>query len=398
MRVCFVGTYPPDRSDLGGSGWVDRRLLAALRAEGHELEIVSVTGPPGERRLPMERIAPTVPRAAVGSDSSPAVGIRAHGIPIRSAGRVPLEVRSDAGRLVRIALGMLVSGEPYLSRKFTAFPGWADAVSLLQARAKGRRVITSGWPGLLLAEHARVEIAAHIAHNVETVIAREHSPRGLRLLGEAARLDRAERRLLGRPGKVYALSRLDAERLDAWGVSAQPISVPLCPRASDRLRAATAPNTIGFIGKAAWPPNARALAALLGPVHRRLDELDVRLDYVLAGRGTEAFADHPRVRAAGPVEAVSDFYRRVGLVVVPRFGAATGISVKVLEAAEHGVASVLPAALAEAIDPAGPWLIADDPAETAEAIQRWRRGEHVPPVVPWAESRSAWTTPAGLWC
>ncbi|APU17750.1 MULTISPECIES: glycosyltransferase [Actinoalloteichus] len=396
MRVCFVCTYPPDRAELGGSGWVDRRLLTALRAEGHEIEIVSVTGPPGERSLPIDQTTPAA-TLTTGSDSAPATGVRTPGIPIRSAGRVPLEVRDDPGRLLRIALGMLVSGEPYLSRKFTAFPGWSAAVSLLGERAKGRRVITSGWPGLLLAEHADVDVVAHIAHNVETVIAREHSPRPLRLLGEAARLGRAERRLLARPAGVYALSRLDAERLAAWGVPAQPISVPLCPQPG-RSRTSDVPATIGFIGKAGWPPNARALEALLGPVHDRLGELDVRLDYVLAGRGTEAFADHPRVRAAGPVDSVSDFYRRVGLAVIPRFGSATGISVKVLEAAEHGVASVLPAALAEAIDPAGPWLIADDPVQTADAILRWRRGEHVPPVLSWAESRAVWTTPAGLWC
>lgn len=291
---------------------------------------------------------------------------------------------------------MLISGEPYLSRKFTGFTGWASAISLLQARAKGRRVVTSGWPGLLLAENAGVDVAAHIAHNVETVIAQEHAPRPLRMLGEVDRLRRAEQRLLAHPDRVVALSHRDVQRLAAWGVSATPITVPLCPVGVVRSRRPGAAPALGFIGKAGWPPNARALAALLGPVHQRLTELDARLDFVLAGRDTENFATHPRVRSSGIVDSVADFYRQVDLVVVPRFGTATGISVKVLEAAEHGVASVLPADLAAAIDPAGPWLIAEDAVQTADAVLRWRRGEQVPPVLTWAQDRAVSTAPLGL--
>lgn len=83
MRVCYVSTYPPDRAELGGSGWVDRRLLAGLRAEGHDVEVVSVTGPPGERTLPIDVEAHQDPRPA-GLATTPAPVVRP---PASSCGR-----------------------------------------------------------------------------------------------------------------------------------------------------------------------------------------------------------------------------------------------------------------------------------------------------------------------
>jgi hypothetical protein len=242
---------------------------------------------------------------------------------------------------------------------------------------------------LVLAAAARVPVAAHIAHNVESTIAVEHSPRALRLLGEIPRLRRMERRLLGIPDHVFALSRRDAAELD---VPATALPVPLASAAAG----VSAGHTVGFIGKASWPPNERALQVLLGPVHDRLSAMNVDVDFVLAGKGTEQYADHPRVVAAGPVADVADFYARVGVAVVPRFGASTGVSVKVLEAAEFGVPSVLPRSLAEAIDPDGPWLVAESADEVAEAIRRWRSGERAPEAVGWARRQDTARTAALL--
>lgn len=339
MTVCLITAYPPARRELGGGGWVDRGVIHALRDAGTEVRLLTVTGPEG-----------------AWDDE---------GYQGESAGRVPLEVRGDRWALARIAAGMLVSPAPYLSRKFTAFPGWSAVVDLVRRRS-GDSVITSGWPALLAAEAAGVPVAAHIAHNVESVIAEEHAPRLLRLLGENRRLPPAERLLSRWPERVFALSRADAKRLVEQGVAARELPLPM-RRVSERTNA----RAVGFIGKASWPPNATALRVLLTEVHDRLGERGVDVGFVLAGRGTEEFADHPRVISSGWIADEADFYRRVGLVVVPRFGASTGISVKMLEATEHGVAAVVPAALADAVDPTGPWARADTPAEMAEAISRW---------------------------
>jgi len=366
-RICFVTSYPLSRQDLGGSGWVDRRLLPVFAGLADELEVVCVTGPEGSWS---ERVGE-------------------HEVPARAAGSVPLELRGDRGALARVAAGMLVSPEPYLARKFSVFPGWRKAVALLRERAAGRRVVTSGWPGLVLGAAAGVPVAAHVAHNVESTIAVEHSPRALRMLGEIPRLRRMERRLLRIPDHVFALSRQDAVELD---VAATALPVPL----SSVPAGVSAGRTVGFIGKASWPPNERALHVLLGPVHDRLSAMNVDVDFVLAGKGTEQYAEHPRVVAAGPVTDVADFYARVGVAVVPRFGSSTGVSVKVLEAAEFGVPSVLPRSLAEAIDPDGPWLVAESADEVAEALRRWRSGERAPDAAVWARQQDAARTAALL--
>ena len=203
--ICFVTSYPLSRQDLGGSGWVDRRLLPVFAGLADEVEVLCVTGPEGQWRERVDGVEVTA----------------------RAAGDVPLELRSDRLSLARVAAGMLVSPEPYLARKFTVFPGWRKAVELLRSRAAGRQVVTSGWPGLVLAAAAGVPVVAHVAHNVESVIAEEHSPRPLRMLGEIPRLRRMERRLLALPDHVYALSRQDAADLHATA-----LPIPLSPAGS----------------------------------------------------------------------------------------------------------------------------------------------------------------------
>ncbi|WP_189056625.1 glycosyltransferase [Longimycelium tulufanense] len=350
-------TYPLDRRELGGSSWVDRRLLTAL-GERHDVAVVSVTGPEGARTE--------------------------CGFTVRSAGSVPLEIRSDPARLARVAGSMLFSAQPYQARKFSAFPGWRGAAALLRQSAAGRVVIASGWPGLLLASAAGVPVRAYVAHNVESTIATAHAPWPLRLLGETWRMPRAERALLRYPRRVFTLSRTDATVLQGWGVPAEQLPVPLVPRAQHPTG-----DAVGFIGKASWPPNEQALAVLLGPVHEQLERWGVPVRLVLAGTGTEAHAGHPRVTALGRVADEADFYRRVGLVVVPRFGASTGISVKMLEAAEFGLPSVVPPELAAAVDPDGPWLAAADPDRTAAVVRRWVAGELAVPVSDWVRRQEA---------
>lgn len=353
--LCLVTPYPPGRFHLGGGGWVDRRLHASLVEAGVDVSVVSVTGPSG---------------AWEEGD------IRGW-----SAGDVPLEVRGDRRALARVAAAMAVSTKPYLACKFTAFPGWSEAADLLRKRTAGRPVVTSGWPPLLLAASAGVPVALHVAHNVDSVIASRHAPRPLRLLGEVSRLRRLERSLLHVPAAVTTLSRSDGRRLAAWGIHSDPLPLPLMPvanRASDV-------RSVGFIGKAGWPPNAEALEVLLGPVHEALTGLGSDVTFVLGGAGTEVHRDHPRVTRAGWVADLDDFYRGVGLIVVPRLGASTGVSIKVLEAVEHGVPAVVPESLASAIDPDGPWILAEDAPSTARSIAAWADGSTpAPEVAEWA--------------
>jgi len=345
--VCVVVAYPPAQRRLGGGGWVDRRLVATLLAAGLSVDLVSVTG---SQRVWIE-----------------------DGVTGRAAGDIPLEVRSNPRMLARVAARMMRSGEPYLASKFTAFTGWSAAVALLRDRAGAVPVVTSGWPALLLAEAAQISIAAHVAHNVDTTIARTHAPMALRALGEVRRLDRTERRLLARPATRFALSRHDAQALTALSLPTAHLPLPL--RAAG-VRPPTVPRAVGFIGKASWPPNAHALRTLLGPVHEELERYGADIRFVLAGVGTQQYAWHPRVVRTGWIDDEADFYRQVGLVVVPRFGPSTGISIKMLEATEYGVAAVVPRELRDAVDPHGPWIVADDSADTACAITSWSRDPH----------------------
>jgi glycosyltransferase involved in cell wall biosynthesis len=365
--VCFVGPYPPGRAHLGGGGWVDRRLLAALNDAGADVAVHTVTGPSGRWSE--------------------------DGIDGTSAGDLPLEVRGDRRALARIVTAMLRSTEPYLAAKFTAFPGWAVAAAGLRSAAAGRRVITSGWPALLLADAADLHVDVHVAHNVDLLIAEAHSPRPLRLLGEVPRLRRRERSLLQRPRSVVALSRTDAERLRRWGIEARPLPVPLgvVPHPARGTS-----SDVGFVGKASWPPNAEALEVLLGPVHEALARLGSDAVYRLGGAGTEAFADHPRVASAGWVPDLDRFYDGVGFVVVPRLGVSTGVSVKMLEAAEHGVAVLVPSTLAEAVDPAGPWIVADSPDALAAALVDSDPVEHGARTAEWAARQDPSLTAATL--
>ncbi len=342
--VLFVTTYPPGEEHLGGGGWIDRRVIGSLRDAGVDIEVYAVTGPEGTWSHD---------------------GITGH-----SAGSLPLEIRNDRSALLRVGRSMVTSTQPYLASKFSAFDGWDRAKDGLRRAAEGRAVITSQWPPMLLTAAAGVDIRVHIAHNVDTVIAEQHAPRPLRALGEVPRLRRLERRLLATPERVLTLSRTDAHLLDEWGVAAEPLLLPLRPVADASNHPNGAAVRIGFIGKATWPPNAEALDVLLGPVDEELGAVGSHAEFVLGGTGTEVFSEHPRVATAGWVDDVDTFYDGLTAIVVPRLGVSTGVSVKMLEAAERGVPAIVPAALAEAVDPAGPWFVADDPAEIVEAVGR----------------------------
>ena len=161
------------------------------------------------------------------------------------------------------------------------------------------------------------------------------------------------------------LSRVDARRLAEWSITATQIQIPLGAR---ETTSAPGRCNVGFIGKASWPPNREALETLLGPVASALDAQGTDARFVLGGKGTEEFAGRDRVERSGYVDDLDEFYRSVDVVVIPRLGESTGISVKMLEAIEYGVPVIVPRSLADAVDPDGPWIVADGPAEIASAI------------------------------
>ncbi|MGY1659606.1 WecB/TagA/CpsF family glycosyltransferase [Geodermatophilus sp. SYSU D00705] len=318
LRVLYLTTYDPARSDLGGASWVDRRILDQV-PDGVTVDVVEVLQPAGHVR------------------------------------RVPVSVQDSRVNQTRVLLRIARRREAYQEAKFRFHRGWLEAVQHVRymiADGGYDLLVTSQWPALLMAEDADVWPDLHIAHNVDTVIAQRYDPAALRLFRNAARTEGAERRLLSRAGHVLALSRSDVLRLREWGIDAEHLSLvgqEPGPRPVERPRR----NGIGFIGNLRWPPNATALRALMDDVMpevgRREPALRDALQVVLAGRGSEALAG-PGVEALGVIDDVRTFYDRVDAVVVPRTGPSTGVSVKMLEALERGVDVVAPRAL---LDDAG---------------------------------------------
>lgn len=308
--LLFVTTYDPGNQSSGGAAWVDSAILAALTDTSVEAFCVCEDSPDG----------------------------------------VPLEIRGSRSAQVRTLFRIVSRCEPYQAAKFRFANGWKTRLDELrraadQVRNSGGRVVTSQWPALLLARDAGVPVDIHIAHNVDTIIARRYDPPALKALRNADRMSRAEVDLLGHPASIFALSRTDAERIRAMGHRCEHLSLaPPLARKTTAVGGKPGSRAIGFIGKMTWPPNVSAFESLLSivaKVNRRLEEKD-RYSVVLAGRGSENFSSHGSVTALGQVSDIDDFYSKIDLVVVPRTGETTGVSIKLLEAVTKGVIAVAP--------------------------------------------------------
>jgi exopolysaccharide biosynthesis WecB/TagA/CpsF family protein len=342
VRILYLTTYEPARSELGGASWVDRRLVQDL-SEDHDVDVVPVLHPAS--------VLPPVPMSVMGSRFAQA----------------------------RVLARMAIRTEAYLEAKFRFHPSWLAAtrhVKSIVTQQCHDLVLTSQWPALLMSEDAGFSPHLHIAHNVDTVLAQRYDPAALRALGDVRRLEAAERRLLRRAGRVMTLSGSDAERLQDWGIDAGLVSLarvhPQSPNSPTDAK-----HRIGFIGSMGWPPNRSAFEELVGGVLPKIGELDAalraRLTVVVAGRGSEEMSG-PGVEVFGVVRDVADFYAATDLVVVPRTGARTGISVKMLEALENDVNVIAPRGLLEDVGlRAGAWG-ADSTDEMAERIIAYYRG------------------------
>lgn len=308
--LLFVTVYDASNAQLGGAAWVDTKVRTEPPLSGAECDEFLVTDK-------------TV------------------------AHPVELEIREDRWTQIRTLFRMLAFGEPYICAKFRQSRGWRERQRALKQQAQARTIITSQWPALLLAADAGVPVQVHIAHNVDFKLSELHDPPLFRFLRNARRTRSMEIRTLSIATHVVALSTFDQALLEASGVPSCHLSL-----APATLPGTASPknSTVGFIGKASWPPNEVALQALqkeVMPVVRAAMGADSpRL--LLAGKGTEAFGD-AYTTALGPVESVSDFYSSIDLVVVPRGAESSGVSVKVLEAWEHGVSVIAPAGLLQAI-------------------------------------------------
>lgn len=327
----LVTTYPLDRESLGGGGWVDRHVKSQITRAGIGLEVF------------------TVATLAAGTNS------------------VRLEVRTDPLALSRIALRMLWSGTPYAVAKFRGTKAWQERIEQLKAASVNKHVIASQFPSLLLCHDAGVQPCLYIAHNVESVLAKRHNPRLLELWRDSGRLETLERQMIAKAIHVAAISTHDQERLRYWNDRTLHLKlldgIPVKKHGAGR-------KAIGFLGKASWPPNKLALGVLMDEV---MPQVRARLageapGLVIAGSGTNLLPAAESVLCLGEIDDISEFYDQISLVVVPRFGPTTGVSVKLLEAVEQGVVVIAPRQLAEAAG-LGPQVIhADSVAEMVEAI------------------------------
>lgn len=329
-RLLFITTYSPQAQDLGGASWVDRRILARLR-ESFEVTVMTVADPASQDDL-------------------------------------PLEVRSHKGKLAATLTRMVLLGEPYQEAKFVWSPKSGRVRDRIHAAAESFDLVaTSQFPALLLAERAGLTLDMHFAHNVDWELSRHHDPALLRVLRNSSRLRSLEERLLSTPRRVYALSKTDVVRLREWGIYAEHL--PLASRGERRAPSET--RTVGLLGKMSWPPNAEAVDQLLTSIVPRVREASGRpVGVVLAGSGSEKY-DDPRsgVVGMGRVGSLDEFYDRVDVVVVPRYGSTSGVSVKMLEAIEHGVDVIVPSRLAEDAGVPVEWVItADTPDEMVAGL------------------------------
>lgn len=345
-RLTFVTTYDPSQSDLGGASWVDRQIIAALE-QSFIVDVYQICG--------------------------------------REPSKVPLEIRGSKRLMAGTLLRMLGFREAYQVAKFRVSREWKRAIRTIQGLAEIRDpdhfIVTSQWPALLLLADAGVASDLHLAHNVDTVIARTHDPKLFRWMRNSKRMENKEREILRHPTNVLAISQSDAERIRNWGITCEHLSI--APDEFDERPPSS--TVIGFIGKATWPPNAQAIRLLVDQVLPRVRATLPAASVLLCGRNSEDWSDREGVSALGKVDDLEDFYGEADLVVVPRLGESTGVSVKMLEAVTFGRPVVVPSMLARDAGLRTGVILADDLDAMVEVISsyfakgRWRDDQRCSP-------------------
>ncbi|MCR2801915.1 glycosyltransferase family 4 protein [Microbacterium sp. zg-Y818] len=316
---------------FGGAAWVDQKVIGSARPPVEVFPVCEVDNPVG----------------------------------------VPLELRGRRGLQTSTLLRMVLRGEPYIVAKFRGSHAWRSRGEALRRAAAGKVLVTSQWPALLLATDAGLKPRLHLAHNVDFQLSVNHDPMLFRVMRNPQRTRGFELKLLRAAASVVALSATDADWIAAEGIGA--VSRSLAPQPVAGVQEVR--GAIGFLGKVSWPPNRIALEVLLREVMPDIaSNLADPPELVLAGRGSEAFRS-ARVSGLGAIDNLDRFYERVDLVVIPRLGQATGISVKMLEAVERGIPVVAPRQLIADAGLSHTYIAADSPAEMARAIVDYYSGK-----------------------
>ena len=309
--MLFVTAYPPHMASMGGGGWIDRRLISALERLNYSVDVFPVMPEPRSSRR----------------DS-----IRA-------------EVRTDLPLLFKCSMRMAWVHEPYVASKFRMFSGWKKRVSELQTAARGHLVVASQWPSLLLALDAALPVRLGIAHNVEWLISERYAPRVLRWLRDTQRQRLLEIEVLTGCRDVLSLSHADSDLLNRYGISVQSVDWGRM-----RTQRSHGGGSLGFVGKSSWPPNRELLSLLVSEFLPELRRRHPAVDPILVVAGEDSQQLHvPDVMVLGAIDDIGDFYRLVSVVAVPRGERNTGVSVKLLEAHEYGLACIADPATAKAM-------------------------------------------------
>lgn len=184
---------------------------------------------------------------------------------------------------------------------------------------------------------------------------------------------RYESRYFPRFGKVLTVTRQDAAAVKMvmpdLDVYADAIAVDTEPHSASERDTAV---RIGFLASFSHQPNVDAALYFAESVLPLIRKLMPTAEFVVAGRNPPSLlldAKDKGVTCLGFVEDVPAFYGSVDVVVAPiRYGG--GIKIKVLEAMACGKPVVTTSVGAEGIAEAGEgaFLVADDPAEFAEAV------------------------------
>ena len=132
------------------------------------------------------------------------------------------------------------------------------------------------------------------------------------------------------------------------------------------------PPTVGFWGSIGYQPNADAAAFLVEDVLPLLQAMIPDVRVLIVGRGADSldFGERPAVTVEGYVEEMSSALARIDVAVVPlRMG--VGTRIKALEAWANRIPVVSTSIGAYGLvqDEASGLLIADGPAELAEALR-----------------------------
>ena len=263
------------------------------------------------------------------------------------------------------------------------FPGCVDSLTKLVQRLQ---------PDLVFLNHVRAAWVArnwtqpacpvvYIAHNCEAAACHSLSQMGFgyatraALRWDAMKLRVLETRILNSVDSCICLSEEDVVRFQQWSTTSQFAVVPptVAPMKLSNEPRNKIPGSVLLLGSFDWAPkrrNAIWLATrVLSRVRARFPDATLRIVGKGANRLTQDLGNLPGVELHSDVAAVSPFYEAAQLAVVPE-QQASGLKLKTLEAANHGVPVVTTSSGREGttlVDRTH-CLVADDETKFASAI------------------------------